>query len=153
MKNHIEPKWRDFPIESIKPLLVEDWLKKLDLAPKSKAHLKTLMHICSTRRCAGSDSLSTQPHEPRSREGQFEATKGTKVSDGARILRSLGTHSRTFSNDVHLGYVFGIARKRSSRSQMDRHRLGGNADRNSPGLRLRQARRRKDQHLSEMDAA
>jgi integrase len=45
MKNHIEPKWRDFPIESIKPLLVEDWLKKLDLAPKSKAHLKTLMHV------------------------------------------------------------------------------------------------------------
>ena len=45
MKNHIEPKWRDFLIESIKPLLVEDWLKKLDLAPKSKAHLKTLMHI------------------------------------------------------------------------------------------------------------
>lgn len=45
LKNHIEPKWRDFPIESIKPLLVEDWLKKLDLAPKSKAHLKTLMHV------------------------------------------------------------------------------------------------------------
>jgi integrase len=45
MKNHIEPKWRDFPIENIKPLLVEDWLKKLDLAPKSKSHLKTLMHV------------------------------------------------------------------------------------------------------------
>ncbi len=45
LKNHIEPKWRDFPIESIKPLLVEDWLKKLDLAPKSKAHIKTLMHV------------------------------------------------------------------------------------------------------------
>ena len=45
LKNHIEPKWRDFPIQNIKPLLVEDWLKKLDLAPKSKAHLKTLMHV------------------------------------------------------------------------------------------------------------
>ncbi len=40
MKNHIEPKWRDFPIENIKPPLVEDWLKRLDLAPKSKSHLK-----------------------------------------------------------------------------------------------------------------
>jgi integrase len=37
LKNHIEPKWRDYPMESIKPLLVEDWLKKLDLALKSKA--------------------------------------------------------------------------------------------------------------------
>jgi integrase len=45
LKNHIEPKWRDFSIHNIKPLLVEDWLKKLDLAPKSKAHLKTLMHV------------------------------------------------------------------------------------------------------------
>jgi integrase len=45
LKNHIEPKWRDLPIENIKPLLVEDWLKKLDLALKSKAHLKTLMHV------------------------------------------------------------------------------------------------------------
>jgi integrase len=45
LKNHIGPKWRDFPIDSIKPLLVEDWLKRLDLAPKSKAHLKTLMHV------------------------------------------------------------------------------------------------------------
>jgi len=45
LKNHIEPKWRDFPIDSIKPLLVEDWLKRLDLAPKSKSHLRTLMHV------------------------------------------------------------------------------------------------------------
>ncbi|MFZ0980040.1 MAG: site-specific integrase [Candidatus Acidiferrales bacterium] len=45
LKNHIEPKWRDYPIERIKPLLVEDWLKRLDLAPKSKSHLKTLMHV------------------------------------------------------------------------------------------------------------
>ena len=45
LKNHIEPKWRDYPMESIKPLLVEDWLKRLDLAPKSKSHLKTLMHV------------------------------------------------------------------------------------------------------------
>jgi integrase len=45
LKNHIEPKWRDHPIEQVKPLLVEDWLKKLTLAPKSKSHLKNLMHI------------------------------------------------------------------------------------------------------------
>ncbi len=44
LKNHVEPKWRDHPVEQIKPLLVEDWLKRLDLAPKSKSHLKNLMH-------------------------------------------------------------------------------------------------------------
>ena len=45
LKNHVEPKWRDYPIEQIKPLLVEDWLKKLSLAPKSKSHLKNLMRV------------------------------------------------------------------------------------------------------------
>ena len=45
LNNHVGPKWRDYPIEQIKPLLVEDWLKKLDLAPKSKSHLKNLMHV------------------------------------------------------------------------------------------------------------
>jgi len=45
LKNYVEPKWRDYPIEQIKPLLVEDWLKKLNLAPKSKSHLKNLMRV------------------------------------------------------------------------------------------------------------
>ncbi len=45
LKNHVEPKWRDYPIKQIKPLLVEDWLKKLNLAPKSKSHLKNLMRV------------------------------------------------------------------------------------------------------------
>ena len=45
LKNHVEPKWRDYPLEQIKPLLVEDWLKKLNLAPKSKSHLKNLMRV------------------------------------------------------------------------------------------------------------
>jgi len=45
LKNHVEPKWRDSPIEQIKPLLVEEWLKKLNLAPKSKSHLKNLMRV------------------------------------------------------------------------------------------------------------
>ena len=48
LKNHVEPKWRDYPIEQIKPLLVGDWLKKLDLAPKSKSHLKNLMRVLFT---------------------------------------------------------------------------------------------------------
>lgn len=45
LRNHVEPKWRDYPIEQIKPLLVEDRFKKLDLAPKSKPHLKNLMRV------------------------------------------------------------------------------------------------------------
>jgi len=45
LKNYIKPKWAEYPLDQIKPLLVEDWLKKLSLAPKSKSHLKNLMHV------------------------------------------------------------------------------------------------------------
>lgn len=43
--NHVRPKWGDVPITKIKPLLVEEWLISLELAPKSKGHLRSIMHI------------------------------------------------------------------------------------------------------------
>jgi integrase len=45
LKNHIKPKWGEHSLEQIKPLAVEQWLKGLDLAPKSKGHLKNQMRI------------------------------------------------------------------------------------------------------------
>lgn len=45
LKNHIKPKWGEHPLQEIKPLAVEQWLKGLDLAPKSKGHLKNLMRL------------------------------------------------------------------------------------------------------------
>jgi integrase len=45
LRNHIRPKWGEYPIDQIKPLAVEQWLKGLDLAPKSKGHLKNQMRI------------------------------------------------------------------------------------------------------------
>jgi integrase len=45
LKNYVKPKWAECLLDQIKPLLVEDWLKKLSLAPKSKSHLKNLMHV------------------------------------------------------------------------------------------------------------
>jgi len=45
LKNHIKPKWGEYPLQQIKPLAVEQWLKGLDLAPKSKGHLKNQMRM------------------------------------------------------------------------------------------------------------
>src|SRR6266702_1581445 len=45
LKNYIKPKWAECSLDQIKPLLVEDWLKRLCLAPKSKSHLKNLMRV------------------------------------------------------------------------------------------------------------
>ena len=45
LKNYVKPKWAECALDQIKPLAVEDWLKRLSLAPKSKAHLKNLMRV------------------------------------------------------------------------------------------------------------
>lgn len=45
LRNHIKPKWGEYVLTQIKPLAVEQWLKGLDLAPKSKGHLKNQMRI------------------------------------------------------------------------------------------------------------
>src|SRR5439155_21359124 len=43
---HIKPKWGDFSLEKLAsaPLKIERWLESLDMAPKSRGHLKALLH-------------------------------------------------------------------------------------------------------------
>ena len=43
--HHVKPKWGGTPISEVKPLLVEEWLTGLALAPKSKGHVRSIMHI------------------------------------------------------------------------------------------------------------
>jgi integrase len=43
--HHVKPKWENVSIRKIKPLLVEEWLMSLALAPKSKGHVRSIMHI------------------------------------------------------------------------------------------------------------
>jgi len=45
MINHINPRWEQVPLSKVKPLAVEIWLKGLNLAPKSKGHIRSVMHI------------------------------------------------------------------------------------------------------------
>ena len=44
IKNQIRPRWADTPMSAVKPMAVEDWLKGLALAPKTKSHVRSLMH-------------------------------------------------------------------------------------------------------------
>ncbi|MGO9229210.1 MAG: tyrosine-type recombinase/integrase [Bryobacteraceae bacterium] len=44
IKNQIRPRWADTALGAIKPMAVEDWLKNLALAPKTKSHVRSLMH-------------------------------------------------------------------------------------------------------------
>ncbi|MBA3914374.1 MAG: site-specific integrase [Acidobacteriales bacterium] len=45
IRNYIEPQWRDYTLAQFArvPFAIEQWLNKLDLAPKSKANLRSVM--------------------------------------------------------------------------------------------------------------
>jgi integrase len=52
IKNHLKPRWGNYLLDRIRPMAVEDWLKKLPMAPKSRAHIRSVMHLmyeCATR--------------------------------------------------------------------------------------------------------
>jgi integrase len=41
--NYIRPRWAEAAIAGVRAMAVEDWLKRLKLAPKTKGHIKSLM--------------------------------------------------------------------------------------------------------------
>jgi integrase len=54
LKTWIRPKWGNYPLDQFKPMAIEQWLRDLELAPKTKAHIRSLMHLvfrCAERWC------------------------------------------------------------------------------------------------------
>ena len=45
LRNHILPKWGDLAISEIQPRPVELWLRELKLSPKSKSHVRGMLHL------------------------------------------------------------------------------------------------------------
>jgi integrase len=45
LNKYIKPKWGEYRINDVKAFAVEEWLKTHDLAPKSKAHIRSIMHV------------------------------------------------------------------------------------------------------------
>jgi len=45
LDNRILPKWGGYPLDKIKPMPVEQWLKELKRAPKTKGNIRGLMHL------------------------------------------------------------------------------------------------------------
>jgi len=45
LRNHILPRWGELPITALQPRPAEIWLSSLDLSPKSRGHIRGLLHI------------------------------------------------------------------------------------------------------------
>lgn len=44
LKVHIRPRWENHRLSEVRPAAVQQWLRSLDAAPKTKGHIKALMH-------------------------------------------------------------------------------------------------------------
>jgi len=45
LRNHILPKWGDLPLTEVQPRPIELWLRQLNLSPKSKSHVRGMLHL------------------------------------------------------------------------------------------------------------
>lgn len=45
LRNHILPKWGTLPISEVQPRPIELWLRQLNLSPKSKSHIRGVLHL------------------------------------------------------------------------------------------------------------
>jgi integrase len=45
LNDHIKPQWGNFSLTKVKPLAVEQWLRNLDVAPRTRGHLHNLMRV------------------------------------------------------------------------------------------------------------
>lgn len=52
LNNSVKVKWGTYILEQVRPIAVEQWLRGLELAPKSKLHIRSVMHVlyeCAAR--------------------------------------------------------------------------------------------------------
>lgn len=86
IKNQIRPRWENTSISAIKPLAVEDWLKNLTLAPKTKSHVRSLMHtIFSVCGAMGTDRQ--EPDQAGSGQGWHQALENAAGARSGTVPR------------------------------------------------------------------
>jgi integrase len=44
LNRHIRQRWATTPLPKMRPVVMHDWFRRLEVAPKTKAHIKALMH-------------------------------------------------------------------------------------------------------------
>ena len=99
VNTHIRSKWAAFPLDRVKPMAVEEWLRQMPLAPKSKANIRSLMY--SMFKCAERWELIEMGKNPmalvRVKEGSKRLTtpRVLTVKEYCKLLPHLKEPYRT----------------------------------------------------------
>ena len=90
-------------------MAIEDWLRNLTLAPKSKANIRGIMHLhVQVRRAMGIDRDGQKSYRPGAREGLYKAPHDTSRTDGIRVLLFASPTERAVPNDGHRRSSLGL---------------------------------------------
>ncbi len=124
IKNHLRPKWGDYPLDRFSPIAIEQWFRQLKLAPKSKGNIRSLMHLIFT--CAERWCLIEMGKNPISLARDKDCTKRLKrprILTVEQFLRVRAVSQRSSSHDGDRGPVFGASSQRNCGTQMGRLRF------------------------------
>jgi integrase len=110
LKNYVKLKSAECSLDEIKPLAVEDWLKRLTVAPKSKSHLKNLMRVLLNAAMRW-ELISYQLYPMslvRVKDGS-KRKREPKALSADEFRQMFRTYPRTVSNDVPHCHVHGTS--------------------------------------------
>jgi integrase len=101
----IVPHWGDCLLEELKPVPVEQWLRSLQLAPKSKVHIRSLLHLLY--QCARRWELTdTNPIELVRQSGGRRGIPRVLTAEQIRLV--LGQLSQPYHTMVLIAACLGL---------------------------------------------
>lgn len=107
--SRIKPRWGDYPLSKVKPFAMEQWLKGLDLAPRTKGHLHNLMRVlwnCAMR--WELVDISENPMKLVRVRGTSKRAREPKVLDVAQFRRLVRDLNEPFRTMVILDLATGL---------------------------------------------
>ena len=101
LKNYILPQWAERPLTELQPRPVELWLSNLELSPKSRGHIRGLLHtIWDYAMWSGAITVQVNPISLVTVKGSSKRTRqprSLKVEEFQRFLYRLQEPFRTMA--------------------------------------------------------
>ncbi len=98
LHNHVLPKWGDTPIKEVQPRPVELWLRELDMAPKSKTHIRAMLgNLLKYAMWAGIMEIGVNPMSLVSNPGATKRVRKPRSLRAEEFDRLLSVLDEPFS--------------------------------------------------------
>jgi integrase len=109
LRNHILPRWGEEPIQALQPRPVELWLRELLLSPKSKTHVRSLMHgLVEFAMWAGMLDLSRNPISLVRNVGATRSTRKARSLTASQFQALLKELDEPFATMALLSVCLGL---------------------------------------------